>query len=161
MQKKNHIAGIFPILLFLVFTLSALGVVLFSVRVYQHIIEQSESDFASQTAVSYVTEKFRGYDTDGQIGVGEFAGHQAITLKETVSGVQYVTYIYTYDGYLRELFTEEALSPALSENDGNRILEMQDMQITQLSDRLLKLQFMGVDGKNTEAYLSIHSRGGM
>ena len=57
----------------------------------------------------YLSEKFRSHDRDGRIRVGQFKGQDAILITSPVKDEVFVTCIYAYDGYLRELYLEEEL----------------------------------------------------
>ena len=157
MRKKNRITDIFPMLLFLIFTLSALGIVTFSVQIYRNIVERAEGRFDTETAAAYISEKFRSHDQGGCISISDFMGNDALAIDETVKEVPYITYIYVYDGYLRELFIEKDKIPECSASDGNEILPMQEMKPEQISDRLVKLEFTDAEGKKAETYLSLKS----
>ena len=157
MQKKNRITDIFPMLLFLIFTLSALGIVTISVQIYRNIVERAEGRFETETAAAYVSEKFRNHDELGRIGLSDFLGNDAVTIDETIKDVPYITYIYVYDGYLRELFTEKDKLGECTAADGNEILPMASMDTESVSDRLVRLVFTDKDGKTEETYLSLKS----
>ncbi len=159
-MKKSKISDIFPILLFMIFTLSALGIVLASVQIYQRIIRYANEDFETETAVAYMTEKVRSHDRDGDIDTGVFCGHEAVILEDRVADTDYVTCIYTSDGYLRELFTEKDLLDGCSEDSGNPILEMDDLSVENISGRLMYLRFTDVKGNVRDTYLSVQSGGG-
>lgn len=157
MRKKNRITDIFPILLFLVFTLSALGIVTFSVQIYRGIVERAEGRYNTETAAAYLSEKFRNHDISGSIGVSSFSGCKAITIEETIKEEPYITYIYVYDGYLRELFTKTSEAGSCSASSGNEILPMQTMDIKNISDNLLKVDLVDPEGKEEVTFLSIKS----
>ena len=159
-MKRNKISDIFPILLFMIFTLSALGIVLASAQIYQRIIRFSNDDFETETAAAYMTEKIRSHDRDGGIDTGMFCGHDAVLLEDRVVDKEYVTCIYTSDGYLRELFTEKELLNECSEDGGNAILEMDDLSVENISGRLMYLRFTDVKGNERDTYLSVQSGGG-
>ncbi len=159
-KSSSKINDIFPILLFLVFTLAALGVVLSSVKIYQQILRHSEKSYDTETAVSYLTEKFRSHDENGGITVGTFKGHDAVILRNVAKDVPYVTCIYAYDGYLRELYTEESALDGCSEADGTAILEMQGFSPALMSDGLIHLKFTDVSGSEMDTCLSVRSRAG-
>ncbi len=156
-KGAGRINDIFPILLFLVFTLSALGIVLASVRIYQQILHKSEASYDTETAISYMTEKFRGHDEEGSIQTGSFKGLDAIIMKNKVKDEIYVTCIYAFDGYLRELYIQESLLPECTEESGTKILEMGDFKTEMVSERLIHLRFTDTSGGTTDSYLSIQS----
>ena len=155
-----RINDIFPILLFLAFTLAALGTVMVSVQIYQKILRQSDGSYDMETAVAYVTEKFRGHDENGSIEASSFMGHDAIMMTNKVLDETYVTYIYACDGYLRELYVAESELPSCNADSGNKILEMSDFSVIQSSESLIKLVFKDMSGSTMDTYLSVMSRKG-
>ncbi len=158
-QGRSRINDIFPILLFLVFTLSALGIVLMSVQIYQRILARSERSYDIETAAQYLTEKFRSHDENGSIEIQSFKGHNALLLTDTVKDEVYVTYIYTCNGYLRELYTAEASLDQCTEDSGTKILEMHDFIPRKLSDKLFELEFIDNKGEKLKTCLSLRSGG--
>ncbi|MBQ8956574.1 MAG: DUF4860 domain-containing protein [Lachnospiraceae bacterium] len=158
MRKKNRIVEVFPILLFLIFTLSALGIVTFSVQIYRNIVERAEGRFDTETAAAYLSEKFRNHDDRGSIQMSDFMGNDAIAIEENIKEVPYITYIYVYDGYLRELFVEVSEIGNCTAADGNEILPMKSLDVEKISDSLLKVKLKDVNDKEEETYLSVKSR---
>ena len=159
MRRRNRIADVFPILLFLIFTLSALGIVTFSVQIYRNIVERAEGRFDTETAAAYLSEKFRNHDDRGRIQMTDFMGSDAIAIEENIKEVPYITYIYVYDGYLRELFVEVSSLADHTAKDGNEILPMKSLNIEKVSDRLLRVRLKDTTDKEEETYLSIKSTG--
>ncbi len=158
MRRKNRIVDMFPILLFLIFTLSALGIVTLSVQIYKNIVERAEGRFDTETAAAYLSEKFRNHDVAGNIVISDFLGNDAVMIEETVKEVPYVTCIYVYDGYLRELYLEKTRLSGCTASDGSSVLPMASMEIGKVSDRLIRLRFKDTAGKEEETFLSIKSR---
>ncbi len=155
-----RINDIFPILLFLAFTLAALGTVMISVQIYQKILRQSDGSYDMETAVAYVTEKFRGHDENGCIEASSFMGHDAVVMTSRVMDETYYTYIYACDGYLRELYVSESELPSCTADSGNKILEMSEFSVVQSTDSLIKLVFKDTTGGTMDAFLSVMSRKG-
>lgn len=157
-NRSSRINDIFPILLFLVFTLSALGIVMVSVQIYQKILKQSEQSYDMEIAVAYVTEKFRSHDSLGSIGTTEFAGNNALILTDTVLDETYVTIIYAHGGYLRELYVEESQLAGCNGDSGTAILEMNDFKVEKPSDTLFHLTFTDKAGGSMYTSLSVMSK---
>lgn len=157
-NRSSRINDIFPILLFLVFTLSALGIVMVSVQIYQKILKQSEQSYDMEIAVAYVTEKFRSHDSLGSIDATEFAGSDALILTDTVVDETYVTIIYTYGGYLRELYVEKSLLEGCNGDSGTPILEMDGFRIEKPSDTLFHLIFTDTNGGSMDTSLAVMSK---
>ena len=66
--------GLFTMLLFLVFILSALFTVLTGSRVYENITARSDKNFSSSTALSYIANKVRQGDRAGMTDIKEIEG---------------------------------------------------------------------------------------
>ncbi len=159
-RGKARITDIFPILLFFIFTLSLLATVLMSADIYRKILTYTDGDYDKKTAALYLTEKFRSHDVSDGIRADEFKGHDAIILTERIKDKNFVTCIYTCDGYLRELYTEESLLKNCSDLEGTKILEMQEFKINTLSDDLFSLEFTDNKGESMNTCLSVRSGGG-
>ena len=63
----------------------------------------------------------------------------------------------SHDGYLRELYAETEKAEGLNAADGNEILPMESMEVSSISDRLIKVEFTDKDGRKEETYLSLKS----
>ena len=55
----------------------------------------------------------------------DFDGYQALSIREQIDGQWYVTRVYYYDGYIRELFCAE--DAALSPQDGEKIIHAESL----------------------------------
>ena len=55
-QKRHAIDFLFPVTVFFVFTISALTVILLAARIYQSTTDDSQRNYTSGTALSYLTE---------------------------------------------------------------------------------------------------------
>ena len=104
--RKHSTDILFVLLLFLVFTSSALAVILLGAKVYQNTASRMESNYTVRTALAYVTEKIRHADESGAISPGELDGLPALILSQEIEGTSYRTYLYFQDGALKELLTE-------------------------------------------------------
>ena len=161
-RNANHmIEFIFPLVLFLVFAISALTVLLLATNIYRKTTENSRLNFTSQTAIAYIEEKIHqsdnlaadeyGGDTSC-VSIGEFAGTDALMISQEVNGAAYITCIYEYDGELREIFTQ-SLDDALPES-GRSIIKTQDFAMEELSYGLYRFTCTDADGRTTEACIA-------
>lgn len=128
-QKQHIVDVLFMIALFCVFASSALFVVLIGANVYRQTTEQMDQTDISRTSLLYLSEKIRQSDRVGSISIGTVGGQDALILEQELEGNDYLTYIYSYDGFLRELFVskEHQVSP----EEGQEILQLKEMQIRQ------------------------------
>lgn len=105
-MTSNKIETVFVLLVFCVFVASVLLVLTFSASAYQNMIYISRDGQDERILLSYVRTKIRNTDSAGGISVGDFHGLPALILREDFGGNIFLSYIYLYDGWLRELFHE-------------------------------------------------------
>ncbi len=97
-------------------------------RVYRQVDQSAESQYGERAAMSYVAAKLRANDLAGAVALGQIDGCQALVLTRTLDGADYSTYIYCFDGSLREL-----LCPAgekHSAGEGEQVLELDSLTFT-------------------------------
>ena len=143
-KHRHMIDLLFPVALFFVFALSALTVLLIAARIYQSTTEHSSLHDTSRTSLSYISEKLHQSDEAGSVSLGTF------------DGCTYYTYIYSYEGQLRELFVKAGVNASAS--SGMAILEVQDFSMKELSDGLLKFSCTDQEGQTTSSMIGLRSR---
>lgn len=111
--------------------------------------------FVSRTALSYVMEKIHQADEYGAVYAGTFDGQDAIVICQTYSEQTYMTYLYEYDGYLRELFIQDGVDAKAS--DGRRILASDSFSFEESQEGLFHLYCTNKDGSISDTYVSIKS----
>lgn len=153
--NKAHMEIIFPVVLFLVFTLSALFIILYAARTYQHIVEESNSQYNESVALNYICQKVHASDQSGQITVGTFNNMDAIIIRQTIDNTPYVTYIYAYDGKLMELFKEDNGEKA-APTAGTSLFEVGSFSVNFVSEGLLSFTISKKEHVSTK-YISVHS----
>lgn len=154
-RYRHMIDFIFPVVLFLVFALSALTVTLLAARIYQSGTEHSARNDSARTSLSYVIEKVHQNDAEGVVSTGSFDGCDALILQQTYNDEIYDTYIYAYDGMLKELFMKEGANATAS--DGKDILAVEEFTITELDDGLFRFHCVDADGQKAESIVSLQS----
>jgi hypothetical protein len=73
-------------------------------------------------------------------------------LEQTVGGETYQTWIYCYDGSLRELFVKKGT--AFSPEDGQPLTELADFTASRAGDGLYAIAVMDNDGRMADLYIS-------
>lgn len=131
--KKHHIDIIFLMTLFLIFTFSAVSVLLMAIDSYKSVTASNERTASARIATSYVREVVHQNDVNGAVSVDKLDGVDCIKIDE---GDGYFLYIYAYDGYLRELNASENSGAGL--DMGDKIMEIKDMEVSwSMDDSLL------------------------
>lgn len=154
-ERKHVIDFLFPLALFFVLTATSVALVVLASGTYSHQVQDSEDSFVSRTALSYVTEKIHQADEYGSVYAGTFDGQDAIVICQTYSKQTYRTYLYEYDGYLRELFIQDGVDAKAS--DGRRILASDSFSFEESQEGLFHLYCTNKDGSISDTYVSIKS----
>ena len=125
------------LLVFTLFALCLMLVLLTGAGVYRRLAEGGEAGFSQNTAAQYIaTRTHQGRAPEIQ----DFEGCKALVFTETYDTEVYLTRVYLYDGWLRELFSAEAAG--LSPRDGEKILEAESLDFD-LEDGLLTVRLNG------------------
>lgn len=130
-DKNTKITDLAVLPVFAVFAVCVLTVLLYGARVYSLLTQQGEESFRMRTLTQYVTTRVRQAET---VSVTDFAGCEALALTEQSDGTTYVTYVYCYEGFLRELFCAEGAS--LLPADGEKLLPAERLQLSVEGDLL-------------------------
>lgn len=159
-QERNHIVDVlFVLALFVVFTLSALVLVILGANVYRQTVNYMDENYNARTAYSYLTEKVRQNDLYDSVSVGELEGTAALVLTREINGATYATYLYLHEGSLRELFMRQGSdigSDPLSA--GQEILPLKDWDLEMARDHLLHIALTLTDDTHKELYISLRSQ---
>ena len=158
-RQRHAVSGLFSLILLLLFAFSTLSLVLLGSRIYKNGVSHLNRNYTTRTAVAYVTEKIRQHDEADNIRLADLDGIPALLMKDEIDGDTFLTYIYFYDGALRELFVRG--STASSPEMGSRIVVLDDFSVTpvpDLADTLL-VQAVGEDGHSLET--AVHIAAGM
>ena len=105
-QQGHPIAGAFVFLLLGAFALMSTMLVLFGVQAYRHSIAQSDANNETRLLSFYLRSMLRNADEEGRVGTETSDGISVLYYRENYDGETYVTRIYSYDGMLREWFSE-------------------------------------------------------
>lgn len=134
-HKQQHVIDfLFPIALFFVFALSALTVILLATHVYQETTTESSMNYTAQTSLSYIREKISQADQDGGVALTTLDGCDALCLTTVQKDTVYHTYIYAYQGALRELFVREGSDVSVA--DGREILDIKTFSMEEITPDL-------------------------
>jgi len=154
MKREHSVDVVFTLALFAVFAVSVLLVLVSASKGYKSIAAATEREYNQRTALAYITAKVRHYDTDGTVSAGDFDGCNALILTEDYGGVPYHTYIYYYDGYIRELFASSEYT--LEATAGFAIMPARALSFT-MQDGMLSISCTDENGAQTEVSLAVRS----
>ena len=89
-NSSHSISSLFSLLLFGIFALFLMLMLLFSARIYQQTMEQTDSDSGLGTAVTYITTKFRQHDEADGIFTGSLDDIPALCFRDTIDKKDYI-----------------------------------------------------------------------
>lgn len=169
--RQNHsIDVVFVLMLLCTFAVSVLMVLMTGASAYEGVTDHMQKNYDDRTGVAYITEKVRHCGDEARISVGELpavtgdasapgsTGIRALCISQVLEGERYVTYMYYYDGYMRELFTDEG--NALAPDTGTPIIALDSFGFDPVSDGLVRVTCRSTDGTNSYAFIDISGQGG-
>ncbi len=75
--------------------------------------------------------------------------------KNTINDIVYNTFIYYYDGSLRELYVQDGSSYSL--DSGQRIVEIGGLDMAETTDKMITVTITDTSGGTTDTYCSVNS----
>lgn len=153
-SRSTHthvIDAIFPIAVFFVFAASSLAVFMLSARIYDSTSSSATGNYSSRTAFAYIQEKVRQHDSNGGISAETIDGIDYLLLKDE----DYTTYIYAYDGMLKELRLRDGVKA--SPESGLDITPVEDFSIGQTEEQLYHFDITVKDGNTFSIAVSERS----
>lgn len=147
--------ALFVITLFLVFAVSVVMLTGTGARVYQNIVNSMTENYDSRTSFTYVINKIHQNDSEDAVSLGEYEGLDAVLISEEINNVSYCTYLYFYDGYMREIFTRygSEFDPGL----GTPLFALNDFQATAITDSLYRFDITTASNAHESLFVHINS----
>ncbi len=156
-QQRHIIDVLFVLALFGIFALSAIFLITIGADIYGKTMNNMESNFDARTALAYITEKVRQSDLENQIDLGELDGCPALIISSGTGENQYRTYLYEYQGTLKELMMKQDI--LLSPSAGQDILTVSDFSLTPVNSHLVNCRITIDDEQSYDLFISVHSGG--
>ena len=138
--------------MFLLFTFSAIVLLLLAVNFYRSIVERGEKNESARVAIAYIREVIHQNDEQGEISVTEFDGVPCIRIMQTED---YVLYLYLKEGELRELYTKEGAK--VSSADGQTIMRLKEMAFSMQEPNTIVVECEDMAGNQEKVFIGIRS----
>ncbi len=155
-QTSHMIDFLFPLALFFCFAVSAIVLILMATGIYRSTTESSARNHVGRTALAYVSEKLHQGDADGDVFIGALGEEPALVLRRQSDGGTYCTYIYEYEGALRELFLKEGAE--VPPENGSVIAEIKAFSMEKISDGLFSFVCREESGETLTQLVSVRSQ---
>ena len=156
-NEQHTIDTVFTLSLLCVFAATALLSVILGARIYRQVVTDTQNHYTNRTALNYISEKIRQQDGQGSISVEIQENVPVLTMRDTSSESSYVTRLYLYDGYLKELYSRE--EDVLSLSSGQNIVELSSLFMEEVTPGLFHFQVTAETGNTEELYLTVSSLG--
>ena len=155
--RSHSMDFLFSIALFFVFAATALVVLLLSANVYEQIVHRSTHTFEQNTALAYLTEKIHQNDhgSNSSIELTQFDGCKALAISQSYNDTMYTTYIYEFEGQLKELFIQNGVQATAQA--GTTILTLHHLEMKAIDDNLLQFTCYCEDGSSDSIIIGLHS----
>lgn len=157
-QGKNSISGLMALLVFGMFAVSVLLVLLLGAETYAGFTARDHQAYEERTCMQYLAGRVRQSENAEAASVTSLAGNAALVLEDTIDGEHYETWVYCYDGWIREYFTEaggEIPEPEM----GEPVLEARSLDL-EIRDGLLTA-WIATEEKTMELVLSLRGGSGV
>lgn len=153
-QASHKIDMGFVLAIITLFAATAFTLVLIGAKQYKYITNTINTNHDERVVSSYLTEKIRQGDSGNGISICELMGVPALSITTAEEDINYITYIYCYENYLCELVITENSVFELS--SGQRILELNDLQLTFANDSLIQAEITKTNGDKKVLYFNLH-----
>ena len=146
---------VFVLTLLTLFAATSLILVLIGAKQYRYVTNRMNQNFNTRTTAAYLTEKIRQNDIKNTISITDLQGCEALSIHSAGENYDYTTYIYCYEGFLRELVVTKGSVYSLS--SGQPITEITNFRLTLYNNSLLKAELETTPGEKLSLYFHIQS----
>lgn len=153
--NKRHLELVVLLSIFLLFVGTALAIVILGANSYKLIGRDMENNFNVRTPMAYIATKVRQNDRLDGIKIKELDSTSVLVLEETVEDITYETWIYAYEGQLRETYIEKDTTVTLEE--GMAILAINGLQVEISGQGVLYIALEDLEGHTHEMNMSLRT----
>ena len=131
-NSNNRVDTVFVLMIFCVFAVSVFLVIILGGSTYRNMNDISQHGQSERIVLSYIRTKMRNID---DVSVGSFDGNSKLELIEVFGTRTFVTAIYLYDGWVRELFRD--VDNAFDPTHGVPIIQVEWLDFEQMDNGLI------------------------
>ncbi len=153
-NNRHTVDMLFVLALFCTFAVCASLVIAFGAHIYQKTVSNMEDHFNLHTASSYITQKIHSHDEAGMVELSNLDNKDCLILKDVYGDKEYLTYIYEYDGVLKELFV--ASDASVHPGDGQDILDIKDFSVD-LDGQIIHVSITDQKEQSINSAIYLHS----
>lgn len=150
---------VFVLMLFLTISILSCAIIAAGGSVYSGISDDMDYNYESRVSFAYLTTKIRQGDNSGMITSEKFHDVEVLAVSEEYDeDFAVCTYLYYYDGYIRELFFERGLGleEGMALDDGDKIVEAGGFDI-KIDGKIVTMTLTGRDNNTYSTKISLRS----
>lgn len=142
--------------LLILFATTSFLVILIGVKQCHFISSRLTANYETRIISSYLIKQFNHYDTSGSIAITDLNEIPSLSFTHTLEGQKHTTYIYAYEGYLRELTVHEneTIIPA----SGKKIAKTNSLLVDICGNHLYRITIIDTKGNTYPMYISWNTR---
>lgn len=152
-HQHHFIDFLFPLTLFLLFASLSVIIILLATNIYRDTTSNSYYNDNTRLSLAYVSEKVHQNNGAQRIHLDTIEGTDVLVIHHPGETDNYSTYIYFKDGYLKELFLKDGLSPDL--NFGRNISQVSSFTIQQVSPSLLSFHCTDQQNRSFRTFIGL------
>jgi cell division protein FtsX len=157
LQKQKHTIDIlFVLTLFLLFVIITLLILMMGANTYKNVSSTVTARYNETTCMSYIANKVRSYDENGEVYISKINNIPSLMLKQTIDDETYLTYLYAYEGKLMELNCMEN-DISVTADSGSAIVDLSELQMQYVTPNLLYFKAIYSNSSENELFLYVHS----
>lgn len=156
MKKETNVQTekVLTLILFTVLAVCMILVLLTGAGVYKRLTTRGQETYEKRTVPLYIATKVRQADSVDAVATEHSGGVDVLLLKEWIDGACYITRIYCYEGYVRELFAAEEV--VFDPMAGEMIAKASEVRFF-LEDGCLHVTVTGEDKTSLKQMLTLRS----
>ena len=160
MKKSTKKTGFeTPVILLAVvlFAFCVLSVILAGAGVYKRVTADDGIAYSDRTAEQYIRTRLRTAKNPSAVQLEDLDGYRVLCLQESIDNTEYLTCLYLYKGYMREVLlpaSEDGSLPAFSPAAGEKLLELEALDFVE-GDGYFEISFRAPGGTNRVFYVSV------
>lgn len=158
---KKHLTDIiFTMALFCVFALVSLLVVHMGAGVYRQTVNQMDTAYQVSVALTYVSTKIRLHDTANSVFISPLGSGYALVLNQEIDNMIFQTWIYYYQGTLREIFVNRDNVAHIIPLTGQALIPLRDFRVAFIRDNLISISVTSTEGTVGEKIIGLRTSTG-
>ncbi len=131
------------LLILCIFSAAVLSLLLSGAKVYKNMTEKDRISQEEQIESLYISNRIFQAKSRDEVRIEEQAGIEMLTVYSAEEGEAYITRVYFYDGWIRELYSSVQYN--FDPTDGEKIAKAKALDFD-LDDGLLKVTIETEDG---------------